>query len=464
MKNILIDTNVLLSDPTSIYKFDENAIFIPTTVLYELDNIKDRRDKAAVSREAREAIRIIEDIIDKKNPDEIRKGVPIKYPANHKNMGGTLAIIPDEQQHHLTLVKEAGMNDSPDARIIAAALHLQDVTKQPVTLVTQDINMRLIAASVGVEKVEGYRNEKALEDVELLSKGITVLDTTWGGDVINTDFDETFGTVYLIPIDAIEEPYVGLYVTLNDEDNTILGDVVKITNDTIIIRMKDSKEMSGKDMWGIKPKNAEQSIAADFLLDPEVDLAIIYGPAGTGKTILAMSAAIQGTLADKQYDKIILTRALSDLDQSIGYTPGTEEEKMKVWLGGFEDALEVIHKNDAKDANSKMTSSQYVAEKANIQFKSINFMRGRSLTGIVIIDEAQNLTLHQVKSIVTRASANCKLIFLGNLSQIDSHWISPRSSGLTHLVVESKDYEGARAIYLSSNERSKLAAFGEQKL
>jgi len=465
MKNIVIDTNVLLSDPTSLFKFEEHNITLPTTVLYELDNIKDRRDKEGVTKEAREAIKIIDTIIGGASPDLLQNGVEIVYPENMKTGAGKLSILSTNSDVIKKIVKDKGLDDSPDSQIIAATLFLQASNKD-TTLVTQDVNMRLIASANGVCNVEGYKNEKALDDLELLSSGVfTIEHKNWEDFKWETDLSEELGQVYLISRKDIPDPYIGLNIFFSDDEKTLIGTVLSFTDETCSIQPKQNKELMSNDAWGIKPKNIEQALGLDALLDPSIDCAIIFGAAGTGKTILALASAIRQVIDDGRYDKIILTRAIANLDEEIGFTPGTETEKMMPWLGGFTDALEALHKSDAKDDTTSMTSTDYVEEKAAISYKSLNFFRGRSFAdAICIIDESQNLTRHQVKSIVTRAGKNCKLVFLGNLAQIDKHYLSPLTSGLTHLVVEMKNYEDSRVLMLTANERSKLAEFGEAHL
>lgn len=465
MKNLVIDTNVLLSDPTCIFKFDEHRIYIPTYVLYELDNIKDRRDKAGVTKEAREAIKIISDIVEKKSSKEIQTGVPIIYPANFDNNGGTLAVIGSKKNEIEDIVKKTDLDDSPDSKIIACCLLLQEQKNDNVVLVTQDVNMRLIASSVGVQHVEGYKNEKALDDVDLLSSGVFQLEAkSWNDLVYASELDEELGSIMVMDSEQFNGANIGTFVLLSDEHLTIVGSIIKVEDDKVFIQSRNADEMAKRKAWGIIPRNKEQQLALDCLLDQNVDLVTLHGGAGTGKTLLALASAIEQVLEQKRYDKIILTRAIAHLDEEIGHLPGTEEEKMSSWLGGFVDAMEALHKNDEK-SHTGVSSERYVMEKANIQFKSLNFMRGRSLQdAICIIDESQNLTRHQIKSIVTRAGKNCKLVFLGNLAQIDKHYLTALSSGLTHLVVETARYEGARSLHLNEIERSRLAEFGESHL
>ncbi len=201
--------------------------------------------------------------------------------------------------------------------------------------------------------------------------------------------------------------------------------------------------------------------AINALLDPKVNLVILTGLADTGETLLAVAAALELVIENKQYDKIIVTRNTPDIAENIGFLPGTEEEKMMPWLASVTDTLEVLHKND----NCSASSVNYIMDKANIQFKSVNFMRGRSIqNSFVLLDECQNLTASQLKTIITRCGEGTKIVCSGNLAQIDSNYLTPVTSGLTYIVERFKDFEGSANIYLNGVMRSRLAEFAEEHL
>lgn len=202
-------------------------------------------------------------------------------------------------------------------------------------------------------------------------------------------------------------------------------------------------------------------MALQALLDPDIDLVILTGPAGCGKTLLAMAAALELVVERNRYDKVIVTRNTPEIAESIGFLPGTEEEKMMPWLAAITDTLEVLHKNDVNPTGSM----NYIMEKANIQFKSINFMRGRSIqNSIVLLDECQNLTASQIKTMITRMGEGTKLICCGNLAQIDSNYLTAVTSGLTYIVERFKDFEGSANVYLNGVVRSRLAEYAEEHL
>ena len=248
---------------------------------------------------------------------------------------------------------------------------------------------------------------------------------------------------------------------LLDETEHFAAIVESVDDEEVDILDISRERLMGRRAWGITPKNIGQGMALHALLDPHIDLIILTGPAGSGKTLLALAAALEMVVEKKLYDKLIVTRNTPEIAESIGFLPGTEEEKMAPWLAAITDSLEVLHKNDENVSGSM----NYIMEKANIQFKSINFMRGRSIqNSIVILDESQNLTAAQLKTIITRCGEGTKLICSGNLAQIDSNYLSPVTSGLTYLVEKFKNFAGSATINLDGVVRSRLADFAEREL
>ena len=216
-----------------------------------------------------------------------------------------------------------------------------------------------------------------------------------------------------------------------------------------------------KSAWGINAKNIYQGMAMDALLDPTIDLVILTGPAGSGKTLLALATALEQVIERGLYDKIIVTRSTPEIAESIGFLPGTEEEKMAPWLAAITDSLEVLHQQD----ESMHGSLNYIMDKANIQFKSVNFMRGRSIqNALVLLDECQNLTAAQLKTIITRCGEGTKLVCSGNLAQIDSNYLTAVTSGLTYIVERFKNFPGSATVNLNGVVRSRLASFAEENL
>jgi len=453
-KYYLLDTNVLLHEPLALYSFQEHNVVIPMTVLEELDNIKDRQKD--VSRDARVAIRSLETLFQDATTEEITQGVKI----NHKGMasGGVISIFAD---HHASFIKEAFSEDEPDNRIINAALYLQQ-SKAPskVVLVTKDINMRLKAKGAGLKYVEDYRTDQLIDDVQLLSKGYQEVEGHFWDKIQECEtFNRGEDTYHQLKSDQIINPFPNQYVL--DEKHEFVGKVTDHFKGGVELLDIGYDRLMGEQAWGVTPKNIHQAMAINALLDPMVDLVILTGPAGCGKTLLAIAAALELVIEQKQYDKIIVTRNTPDVAENIGFLPGTEEEKMMPWLASVTDTLEVLHKND----NCSASSVNYIMDKANIQFKSVNFMRGRSIqNSFVLLDECQNLTASQLKTIITRCGEGTKIVCSGNLAQIDSNYLTPVTSGLTYIVEKFKHFEGSANIYLNGVMRSRLAEFAEEHL
>ena len=450
-KLFILDTNVLLHEPLAIYSFKEHDVLIPMTVLEELDNIKDRHKD--VSRDARVAIRALEDVFRDATPEQITQGVPLAGEAS-----GNICIFSD---HHLPQDAEVFTDKEADNRIINAALYLQKhEMKRQVVLVTKDINMRLKAKGAGLAHVEDYRSDQLIDDIRLLAKGFQVVPGSFWERVGECD-SETHGrdTVHVIDSNLLEGVHVNQY--LLDEENFFAARV--LSNDGHKIRIKDlgRERLMSRKAWGVHPKNVYQGMALDALLDPHIDLVILTGPAGCGKTLLAMAAALELVIEKGIYEKVIVTRNTPEIAESIGFLPGTEEEKMMPWLAAVTDTLEVLHKQDENMSGSL----SYIMEKANIQFKSVNFMRGRSIQNtFVLLDECQNLTASQIKTIITRCGEGTKIVCSGNLAQIDSNYLSPVTSGLTYIVERFKDFDGSANIFLNGVVRSRLASFAEENL
>jgi PhoH-like ATPase len=453
-KLYVLDTNVLLHEPFAFLSFQEHQVVIPMTVLEELDHIKDR--KKDVSRDARIAIRALDDVLRDATPEEMLAGVDLSGVT--KNCTGKLTIVND----HIFEDAVSGLpGDENDHRIINTALHLQQLRAEvKVVLVTKDINMRLKAKGAGLEFVEDYRTDQLIDDISLLTSGYKKLDGDFWAHVKECDSEQNGrDTYHTVPRSLLNEVFINEY--LLDETGHFAARVVDYDEEHIKLLDLGFERIMGRSAWGIQPKNVYQAMAINALLDPQMDLVILTGPAGCGKTLLALACALELVIERGMYDKIIVTRNTPEIAESIGFLPGTEEEKMMPWLAAITDSLEVLHKND----ENPISSRNYIMEKANIQFKSINFMRGRSIqNAIVILDESQNLTASQLKTIITRCGEGTKLICSGNLAQIDSNYLTPVTSGLTYIVERFKDFQGSSTINLNGVVRSRLASFAEENL
>ncbi|KJY82074.1 ATPase [Vibrio galatheae] len=452
-KLFVLDTNILLHEPLAIYSFQEHDVVIPMTVLEELDRIKD--SKRDVARDARVAIRALEAMFKDATPDEISEGIPIN---KDKEATGHISILADFE---LQETVKAFADKAGDNRILNGVLYLQNKrAPREVILVTKDINMRLRAKGAGVRFVEDYRTDQLIDDVQYLTKGFQQIEGEFWSNIDNVESKNLAGRTYhTLDREPFEPTYINQYVI--DEESDFAGRVEEIDTDKITIKDLSRERMMHRRAWDITPKNIYQAMALDALLDPDIDLVILTGAAGSGKTLLAMASALEQTIEKGMFDKIIVTRNTPDIGESIGFLPGSEEEKMLPWLAAVTDTLEALHKND----HCTEGSLKYICDKANIQFKSINFMRGRSIqNAFVLLDECQNLTASQIKTIITRCGEGTKIVCSGNLAQIDSHYLTPVTSGLTYMVERFKNFEGSANIHLNGVVRSRLAKFAEENL
>ena len=456
-KIYVLDTNILLHEPLAFLSFQEHDVVIPMTVLEELDYIKD--SKKDVARDARVSIRAMENILKDASPEEMTHGVSLAGTVGGEHgPSGRLSIYTDLLMAQELQVFTSNENDN---RIINVGLDLQqshpDTT---VVLVTKDINMRLKAKGAGMRKVEDYRTDQLIDDIKYLCKGYVIFPGDFWSQVTDVQSrQEGRDTIHSIPKSVLPDAYINEFII--DETNTFAGLIEGIDQEVIEVLDLGVERLMSRQAWGIQPKNIGQAMALHTLLDPHIDLVIMTGPAGSGKTLLALAAALEMVVEKNMYDKIIVTRSTPEIAESIGFLPGTEEEKMAPWLAAITDSLEVLHKHDENTSGSM----SYIMEKANIQFKSVNFMRGRSIqNAIVILDESQNLTASQLKTIITRCGEGTKLICGGNLAQIDSNYLSAVTSGLTYIVEKFKHFEGSSTISLEGVVRSRLAEFAENTL
>lgn len=459
LKLYILDTNVLLHDPKCLYEFEEHDIIIPMTVLEELDDIKDR--KKSVAQEARHTIRAIDQILSDSSAEQIVQGVPIHIPGTDDETPtlGRLSIFPDHQLHR----QDDFLPDkhSKDNIIINVALHLQKQHHdRDVILVTKDINMRLKALGAGLKRVEDYRTDQLVSDLELLPAGHYAFTGNFWDQIDNVESYQDDGhTYHRIARDVLPDAYNNEYI--HDEQLEFAARVVDVADDQLTLLDLGYERLMNQHCWGIEPINIQQAFAMQALMDPTIDLAILNGAAGSGKTLIALACALEMVIEQRRFNKIIVTRSTPPVAEDIGFLPGTEEEKMTPWLAAIHDNLEAMHEQDDKP----QSSVKYAIEQANIQFKSLNFIRGRSIQdAVVLIDESQNLTPSQLKTILTRCGKGSKMICLGNLAQIDSSYLTPLTSGLTYIVERFKPFNGSANIHFEGIFRSPLAQYAEQHL
>jgi PhoH-like ATPase len=458
-KLYILDTNVLLHDPKCLFQFKEQDVTIPMTVLEELDSIKDRKQNVAA--EARHAIRVIDNILSgATNSGQITKGVRILVEGKEREQKlGKLSIFPD---HELTSRQGFLPDESnKDNRIINCALHLQATfPHRQIILVTKDINMRLKALGAGLHRVEDYRTDQLVSDIEMLPAGHHHLDSPFWEGVDKVDsFQEGGRTYHRVDRSLLPNTYLNEYIY--DDSKDFSARTVKIDETSVTLLDLGYERLMQQQCWGIQPINIQQAFAMQSLMDPEIDLSILLGSAGSGKTLVALACALEMVIEEQRFNKIIVTRSTPPVAEDIGFLPGTEEEKMTPWMSSINDNLEAMHEQDERP----QSSVKYAIEKANIQFKSLNFIRGRSIqNAIVLIDEAQNLTPQQLKTIITRCGKGTKMVCLGNLAQIDSNYLTALTSGLTYIVERFRDFEGSASVHFEGIFRSRLAEYAEEHL
>jgi len=454
----VLDTNVLMHDPACIFRFQEHDIFIPMMVLEELD--KNKRGHSEVARSARQASRFLEDCIAGASQSSIENGLELPSVNNGDVASGKLFV----QTRNLHQDLPADMpGNIPDNVILSVCLALKDEVKQrSVTLVTKDINLRIKAAALGIP-AEDYSNDQVIDDVDLLYRGSCQLeDEFWSthsegmeawqdqGRAFYQFKGEDLGNWY--PNEFVFNDKDGFYSIVREHDATSAK--IEVLTDYI---------NGSHSVWGIHARNREQNFALNVLMDPTIDFVSVLGLAGSGKTLLTLAAALTQTLEQKAYQEIIVTRVTVPVGEDIGYLPGTEEEKMTPWMGALMDNLEVLTTPQGAGEWERAATNDLLQKR--IKIRSMNFMRGRTfLNKFVIIDEAQNLTSKQMKTLITRAGPGTKVVCLGNVAQIDTPYLTETTSGLTYVVDRFKDWEHSAHITLQRGERSRLADYASEVL
>lgn len=457
-KVYVLDTNVLIHDPKSLLSFEEHRVVIPMTVLEELDHLKS--GKSNVAADCRQAIRQIDAVLGASAPEEVEQGVPI--PRGAGQVEGTLSVLMPRVAGDDCAGLPEHLNDN---RIIndIAAMKGRDPSRRYV-LVTKDINMRLKARACGIES-EDYHTDQLVSDIKQLTRGYFELPGSFWDRVTQVETEHQGCDILhhishglLVSEILGEEVYPNQFII---DEQGFVGRILDVDQGVVTIRHLKEETLMQQDAWGLQPINIHQAIALHLLLDPDVHLVTLTGAAGSGKTILALAAAIQMTVEERRFNKIIATRSTPPLAEEHGFLPGTEEEKMDPWLGAINDNIEALHLND----ENPQGSIQYVKERANIQFKAMNYIRGRSFQkSLILIDESQNLTPHQMKAIITRAGEGSKVVCLGNLAQIDTPYLSATSSGLTYMTERFKGFHYGGSVQLNGVPRSMLAEYAESHL
>jgi PhoH-like ATPase len=450
-KLFVLDTNVLMHDPTSLFRFEEHDVFLPMQTLEELDNNK--RGLSEVARNARQASRFLDEIVSRAT-GRIDAGIAI---ARHDadTASGRLFLQTEVLNGALPASLATGKADNRILGVVMALAERQ--AGRDVILVSKDINMRIKAHALGLA-AEDYYNDKVLEDTDVLYTGARELAPDFwdlhGKDMESWKKDGR--TYYRIRGPLCQELLLNEF--LYQEGERPLHAIVKEVHGRTAVLETVRDYSHGKNaVWGITARNREQNFALNLLMNPEIDFVTLLGQAGTGKTLLTLAAGLMQTLEVKHYSEIIMTRVTVPLGEDIGFLPGTEEEKMGPWMGALEDNLDVLNSTDDEAGEWGRAATRDLI-RSRIKIKSLNFMRGRTfINKYLIIDEAQNLTPKQMKTLITRAGPGTKVVCLGNIAQIDTPYLTEGSSGLTYVVDRFKGWAHAGHVTLQRGERSRLA-------
>ncbi len=467
-KLFVLDTNVLLHDPMCLFRFEEHDIFLPMIVLEELDGHK--KGMTEVARNARQTSRWLDALAGAAGVD-IGDGLRLDS-TGHRDAGGKLFFQTEALHYTLPASLPQGKADNQILGVVEALGRKYSEAKKAggsareVVLVSKDINMRVKARALGLA-TDDYQNDKTLADGDLLYAGSLSLPTDfWSthGQTVES-WQQGVHTFYRISGPVVPSLLINQFVFFESPgEPSLYARVTEIRGKTAVFKtLKDFNHLKNS-VWGITTRNREQNFAMNLLMDPEVDFVTLTGTAGTGKTLMALAAGLTQVLDDRRYTEIIMTRATVSVGEDIGFLPGTEEEKMGPWMGALDDNLEVLGKTDTGAGEwGRAATSELI--RSRIKVKSMNFMRGRTfLNKYLIIDEAQNLTPKQMKTLITRAGPGTKIICMGNLAQIDTPYLTEGSSGLTYAVDKFKGWPHSGHITLARGERSRLADFASEVL
>ncbi len=432
-KNYILDTNVLVHDPNCLEKFEDNIILIPLIVLEEIDGLK--KSHGSIGRHTREIARKLDNL---RKKGSLADGVEI-------NHGGFLKVvmIPDED-----LKIPLGFDDKKaDNMILATAKQIAIRSERPTILVSKDINVRVKANSLGIQ-AQDYTNDK----IHLEKYTKNTADVELSGEDYKTLSEK--GQLSLDILNSDEELYENQFINFIHKGNSIIGRVFLSEKLVKRIRIKQNDEI-----FGIKALNREQLMALELLMDDNIKLVSLVGVAGTGKTLLALAVALQKVLKDEVYTKLLISRPTIVMGSDIGFLPGSKEEKMKPWLQPIYDNLEFLFKG------KKVNGENYINKKEAIEVEVLSYIRGRSIPDqFIIVDEAQNLTPHEIKTILTRVGENTKIVLTGDPYQIDNPYLDSSSNGLVYAMDKFKGKAIAGNVTLTVGERSELASLAAKLL
>jgi PhoH-like ATPase len=463
-KLFVLDTNVLMHDPMSLFRFEEHDVFLPMITLEELDSHK--KGMTEVARNARQVSRELDGLASFTREDgslDPKAGIRLDK-TGRKEAGGKLFF----QTLLLEYKLPAGLpQGKADNQILGVVQSLRE--QQPgreVVLVSKDINMRVKARALGLP-AEDYFNDKTLEDGDLMYTGVLALPGDFWerhGKTMES-WQQGTHTFYRISGPLIPALMINQFVYLETPGAAPLyARVTEITGKTAVLKTLRDYTHAKNAVWGVTARNREQNFALNLLMDPECDFVTLAGSAGTGKTLMTLAAGLSQVLDDRRYSEIVVTRVTVPVGEDIGFLPGDEQEKMGPWMGALDDNLEVLARSDSGAGEWGRAATNDLV-RAKIKIKSLNFMRGRTfLNKYVLIDEAQNLTPKQMKTLITRAGPGTKIVCLGNLAQIDTPYLTEGSSGLTYAVDRFKGWPHGGHVTLARGERSRLADYANDVL
>lgn len=467
-KMFVLDTNVLMHDPTALFRFEEHDIFLPMITLEEMDNHK--RGASDVARNVRQVARSLDALVANVDEMHLEDGIPLDKLGN-KEARGRLYFQTRLQPSELPkgLPREKG--DNQILGIVNALMAA--FPARAIVLVSKDINMRIKARALGLA-AEDYFNDQVLEDSDLLYPGTMELPEnfweTHGKNIESWQENNHHGaskTFYRITGPLVSSMIVNQFVYLEPKSGEapFHAQVKEVNSNTAVLQTLHDYTHQKNNVWGILARNREQNFAFNILMDPECDIVTLVGQAGTGKTLLALAAGLTQVLDSKRYNEVIVTRVTIPVGEDIGFLPGTEEEKMSPWMGAFDDNMEVLNKAGHQEGGEWGRAVTHDLIRSRISVKSLNFMRGRTfIDKFLIIDEAQNLTPKQMKTLITRAGPGTKIVCLGNIAQIDTPYLTEGSSGLTYVVDRFKGWEHSGHVMLARGERSRLADYASDIL
>ena len=469
-KLFVLDTNVLMHDPMCLFRFEEHDIFLPMIVLEELDSHK--KGMTEVARNARQTSRLL-DALAATHGADIAAGLQLDS-TGYKGATGKLFFQTRPLHYTLPASLPQGKADNQILGVVEALRQqhapAMDAPERPVrdvVLVSKDINMRVKARALGLA-AEDYQNDKTLEDGDMLYSGALQLpEDFWAKNGKSVESWQSGSTTfYRISGPIVPNLLINQFVFFEAPgEPSLYAKVTEIRGKTAVLQTLRDFGHAKNSAWGVTSRNREQNFALNLLMDPEIDFVTLTGTAGTGKTLLALAAGLTQVLDERRYTEIIMTRATVSVGEDIGFLPGTEDEKMGPWMGALDDNLEFLAKGDGGNPGEWGRAATNELIRSRIKIKSMNFMRGRTfLNKYVIIDEAQNLTPKQMKTLITRAGPGTKIVCLGNLSQIDTPYLTEGSSGLTFAVDRFKGWPHSGHITLARGERSRLADFASDAL